>query len=110
VLTLAAVHDAWLFTRGADSVRIIRTSDVSGAIRLVVRGSGYGDRSYEVADLLDCTILQSDVERELVADGFILDHFGSDRRRLPDRRSRSRGPDRRRGLRAVTATRPRLRG
>jgi hypothetical protein len=101
MLTLAAVQEAWLFTRGLDSVRIIRVIDPQGGMRLVVRGPGHGDRTYEVADALHCTILQADLERELVADGYSLHRFGTDRRGGRDRRGRQRSTERRRSLRAV---------
>ncbi len=98
--TLAAIQEAWLFTRGLDSVRIVRAADTQGAMQLVVRGPGYGDRTYEVADLLHCALLQSELERELVADGYTLHRFGTDRRRGRERRGRVRAmSDRRRHVR-----------
>jgi hypothetical protein len=95
MIALAAVQEAWLFTRGLDSVRIIRLADADGGMRLVVRGPSHGDRTYEAADLLHCTLLQSDLERELVADGFTLHRFRTERRRGRDRRSQPRGSERR---------------
>ena len=101
MITLAAVQEAWLFTRGLDSVRIIRLVDAETGMRLVVRGPGHGDRTYEVADALHCTILQSELERELVADGYSLHRFGTDRRAGRERRARQRTSDRRRSLSVV---------
>jgi hypothetical protein len=103
MITLAAVQEAWLFTRGLDSVRIVRIADTLGGMRLVVRGPRHGDRTYEVEDGLDCTFLQAELERELVADGYSLHRFGTDRRAGRDRRAQQRLTERRRSLRAIEA-------
>jgi len=77
---LATVETAWLFTRGLDSVRIVRAAKRAGVMQLLVQGPGDATDSIEFTDVLGCINYQSDLERRLVADGYTLERFNSDRR------------------------------
>lgn len=99
---IGLVHTAWLFTRGSQSVQIVRVGQACGAQRLLVNGPGTEAAVHHLDDPLDCIRYQSEVERQLVAQGFRLAHFSSaDRRTGRDRRSAPRGFDRRRTLELV---------
>jgi hypothetical protein len=96
-VTTALVETIWLFVRGSESVRLIRASTPDGASRLLVYGPGSSQTTHEFVDGSSCTARQSELERELVQNGFSLEQFtdrrsGSDRRRVP-----RRTPERRRG-------------
>ena len=89
------VETIWLFVRGSESVRLIRASTPEGRLRLLVYGPGNTQTTHEFADGSACTARQSELERELVANGFMLEQF-TDRRSGTDRRSVARAtPDRR---------------
>jgi len=91
----ALVETIWLFVRGAESVRVIRASTPEGRARLLIYGPGNTQVTHEFEDGVTCTQRESEIERELVADGFTLDQF-TDRRSGLDRRGTPRGPERRR--------------
>ena len=92
---IGLVQTAWLFTRGSQSVRIIRVARQNGPVRMLVQGPGT-ERSVHEADALECVRFQSEVERRLVAQGFQLASFTSAERRTgSDRRGAARGSDRR---------------
>ena len=98
---IGLVQTAWLFTRGSQSVRIIRVARPNGPVRMLVSGPG-NETSMHEADAIECVRYQSDVERRLVSQGFQLASFTSaERRRGRDRRVAARGSDRRRGLELV---------
>ena len=67
------VETIWLFVRGSESVRLIRASTPEGRTRLLVYGPGNTQTTHEFEDGSSCTTRQSELERELVADGFMLD-------------------------------------
>jgi hypothetical protein len=92
---LGAVRDAWLFTRGRESVRIIRASATSRMF-LHVYGPDSQINSQIFDDVICCMRYQADVERQLVGRGFSLERFVSERRTGFDRRVAMRGLDRRR--------------
>ena len=99
---IGPVHTAWLFTRGSESVRIVRVGQADGAQRLLVHGPGAEKAVHATDDAMDCVRHQSELERRLVGKGFRLESFSSgDRRRGHDRRSALRGPDRRSHLERV---------
>ena len=77
---LATVETAWLFTRGSDSVRIVRAATPDGVMQLLVQGPGDATERLEFSDVLDCMNYQSNLERRLVAEGYALERFNSDRR------------------------------
>jgi hypothetical protein len=89
------VETIWLFVRGADSVRVIRASTPEGRARLLIYGPGNTQATHEFPDGVACTERESEIERGLVADGFMLEQF-TDRRGGLDRRGLPRGADRRR--------------
>ena len=91
----ALVETIWLFVRGAESVRVIRAATPEGRARLLIYGPGNTQATHEFEDGVTCTQRESEIERELVADGFTLDQF-TDRRSGLDRRGVARGTDRRR--------------
>ena len=98
---MGLVQTAWLFTRGSQSVRIIRLTRPNGPVQMMVQGPG-NERSVHEADTLACVRFQLDLERQLVAEGFQLASFVSaERRSGRDRRGASRGPDRRVSLEVV---------
>ena len=99
---IGLVQTAWLFTRGSQSVRIIRIAQSAGAVRLLVNGPGTESRAQDMHDVLECARHQSEIERRLVAQGYQLAHFASaDRRTGRDRRGAARGTDRRTHLERV---------
>ena len=98
---IGAVHTAWLFTRGSESVRIIRVSAAEGQY-LLVNGPGTDTSVHHTDDTMECVRHQSELERRLVGKGFRLERFAyGDRRRGSDRRTAARGPDRRSHLERV---------
>jgi len=84
------VETIWLFVRGSESVRLMRASTPEGGTRLIVYGPGNSQTTHEFEDDSSCTTLQSELERQLVADGYALEQF-TDRRSGHDRRSVRRG-------------------
>ena len=82
---LAAVETAWLFTRAGESVRIIRAATLDGEVHLHVHGPGTARHSHTFHDVMECMQFQSDIERRLVAQGFALERFTSDRRAVKRR-------------------------
>jgi hypothetical protein len=87
------VQEGWLFTRGPQSVRLVRQHDLKGRVRLVVYGPGHGIATYEFADLSKCMTQQAEIEHSLLAAGYQLAHPSSDRRR---EQGQWNGPDDRR--------------
>jgi hypothetical protein len=79
-IVLAAVETAWLFTKGVQSVRIIRAATLTGDVHLHIHGPGTSRESHTFHDVIDCMQFQADYERRLVAKGFGLERFTSDRR------------------------------
>jgi hypothetical protein len=101
-MTIGPVHTAWLFTRGSESVRIIRVGQNDGAQYLLVNGPGTETNVHHTADSMECARHQCELERRLVGKGFRLERFASgDRRRGSERRTAPRGPDRRTYLERV---------
>ena len=76
---LATLQTAWLFTRGSESVRIVRAARPDGLV-LIVRGPGGASETHEFTDVLACVKYQSDLEQRLVSQGYELERFTSDRR------------------------------
>ncbi len=89
------VETIWLFVRGSESVRVIRASTPERRARLLIYGPGNSQATQEFQDSIACAERESQIERELVADGFTLEQF-TDRRSGLDRRGLPRGSDRRR--------------
>ena len=72
---LGLVESAWLFTRGDQSVRIVRVGHREAGPRLLVHGPGTTRVVHDFDDMLSCTIHQSELERRLVARSFRLLRF-----------------------------------
>ena len=93
---IGPVHAAWLFTRGSESVRIIRVGMAVGGQYLVVNGPGTETSVHFSDDTMECVRHQSELERRLVGKGFRLERFTTGERRAGrDRRTAPRGSDRR---------------
>jgi hypothetical protein len=73
---------AWLFTRGRDSVRLEAHVTANGA-ELRIYGPGTKRSVCEFRDVLALLVHEASLEQHLVAQGFILDEFVTDRRRHP---------------------------
>jgi hypothetical protein len=71
---------SWLYTRGAQSVRLVREEHLNGC-HLVVHGPGPEIVTHEFFNLAECMPRQADIEATLQATGFQLDTTSSDRRR-----------------------------
>jgi hypothetical protein len=93
---LSIVEAAWLFTRGTDSVRIVRAAGRRGAIHLLVHGPSDAADTREFEDVVACMNYQADLERRLVDEGFALERLTSDRRSISGQPPRGLG-ERRRG-------------
>lgn len=103
-MTIGLVQTARLFTRGSQSVRIVRITRPNGAQQLLVSGPGAESSVHEAEDPIFCVRYQADLERRLVSEGYQLASFMSaERRSGVDRRSTDRGSgsDRRRQLQRV---------
>jgi hypothetical protein len=93
---IGSVHTAWLFTRGSESVRIIRVGTATGGQFLLVNGPGTETSVHYSDDTMECVRHQSELERRLVGKGFRLERFSTGNRRTGnDRRTAPRGSDRR---------------
>jgi hypothetical protein len=90
---VGTVQTAWLFTRDADSVRIVRAADPAGTMYLLVQGPADASEHRCFDDVVECMNYQADLERRLVADGYSLERFTSERRAQDSSRG---GQDRRR--------------
>jgi hypothetical protein len=99
---LGAAETASLFTRGPQSVRLVRLGRPDGPVRLMVLGPGASSSIYESPDAIDCVNYQSQIESALVGECYQLASFVSaERRSGRERRQNARGSDRRRQLRLV---------
>lgn len=85
-----------LFTRGHESVRILRLVNPTGPVRLLVHGPGSEAATYDLDDEVECVMWQSAIERNLVTEGFRLEPSLCERRSGRDRRGTARESDRRR--------------
>jgi hypothetical protein len=96
-MTIGLVQTAWLFTRGSQSVRIVRITRPDGAQQLLVSGPGAESSVHDAEDPIFCVRYQADLERRLVSEGYQLASFiSAERRPSVDRRGTIRGTDRRR--------------
>jgi hypothetical protein len=69
----------WLFTRGTDSVRLLR-EEHSPRVRLSVSGPGIDVVAYEFDDLTECMKRQAEIEQALLAAGYHIALSPPDRR------------------------------
>lgn len=73
---------AWLFTREHRSVRLeVRLT--GDEVRLLIAGPGSTRATLDFPDLQSFLDYQATYERRLASEGFILEHFVSERRRWP---------------------------
>lgn len=88
---------AWLYVRGTESVRVVLE-----AASLLVYGPGPRFSCSRFPDATGAMLHHAQLQRELLADGFTQESTVTDRRSGGDRRSQSRGSDRRQILRLVS--------
>jgi len=92
--TLARRDREWLYVHGPHSVLITRVAFPGPAARLQVLGPGEERNVFECPNLVDCLSQQAEIERGLLAEGYLL--LALDRRSGRDRRTIARAePDRR---------------
>ena len=73
----------WLFTRGAESIRLVREVGVKEC-RLVLQGPGHETAVHDFVDAIECIRRQAAIERDLLAAGFKFSQlYDGDRRRQP---------------------------
>ena len=93
---IGLIRTARLFTRGLESVRLLRLTRADGPARLHVDGPGPAQATHVLDNVIDALWQQTDIERTLVAEGFQAVN-GVERRSGRERRAQSRGKaDRRR--------------
>ncbi len=80
---MSTVPHAWLFTRGHESVRIVRDEQPGGFVRLTTYGQGKDVSVSQYADVTECVKGQAAIEQALVREGFRLQR-GSAERRISD--------------------------
>jgi hypothetical protein len=85
-------ESGWLYTRGAESVRLVREEDSTGC-RLSLHGPGTALVIHQFADVTECMKRQAEIERHLLAEGYQLTQPSSNRR---NDEGTWRGPDQRR--------------
>jgi hypothetical protein len=73
---------AWLFTRGRESVRM-QVIGEGRCITLRVAGPGAKRAAYDFPDMLALLQHEAQLESHLVAQGYTLEEFISERRRWP---------------------------
>jgi hypothetical protein len=78
-LSQASPKGIWLFTRGAESVRL-RREEGSKVCRLFVYGPRTDGATHEFADIAQCMKGQAAIERDLLAAGYQLAGPSSERR------------------------------
>jgi hypothetical protein len=69
---LGIVESAWLFRRGAQSVRIVRVGHRGSKLSLIVLGPGDSCSTHQFEDHLACAMQQCEIERQLTARDFYL--------------------------------------
>lgn len=90
---MAGIPEAgWLFTRGPQSIRLVRQENSNGC-RLFLYGPGTEVVTHEFANVAECMKRQAEIEHSLLAAGYQLAQPSSDRR---SEHGTWRGPDQRR--------------
>src|SRR5829696_4845548 len=72
---------AWLYTRGHDSIRLVRSDQPHGACRLFVFGPGRTVARQTFSDVTACSRRQTEIERDLMAEGYQLNQSSGERRK-----------------------------
>ena len=77
------IHEevAWLYTRGQDSIRLVRSDQPHGACRLFVFGPGRILERQTFSDMTECSRLQAEIESDLMAEGYQLSQSSAERRK-----------------------------
>lgn len=88
---------AWLYIKGEESVRVVLE-----ASSLLVYGPGPRFACSRFPDAMGAMLHHAQLQRELLANGFTHEPLVTDRRSGRDRRTQSRGQDRRQILRLVS--------
>ena len=79
-------RETWLFTRGSDSVRLVREETAHGCL-LFVYGPGTKTTTHAFANVPDCMKRQAEIEQNLLGEGYQFGGTPSDRRSSPGQRS-----------------------
>jgi hypothetical protein len=74
------VPEDWLFTRGPQSVRLVRENGSNSAFRLSVYGPGTEVATHDFCDVTECMKGQAAIEHQLLGAGYHLARPSSDRR------------------------------
>jgi len=74
-------EESWLFTRGPQSVRLLRVEHANGCT-LIVKGPETETMTHQFAHVAECMKRQAEIEQNLLASGFQLAQTSSDRRKL----------------------------
>jgi hypothetical protein len=69
----------WLFTRGIESIRLVRRGD-STRCYLAVYGPGAGVETYEFENVAECMKRQAEIEQRLITAGYHVAISPPDRR------------------------------
>jgi hypothetical protein len=72
-------ESGWLYTRGMQSVRLVREETSSGC-HLFVYGPGTDVVTHEFANVAECMKGQAEIEQGLLTSGYQLAQLASDRR------------------------------
>jgi hypothetical protein len=88
----------WLYTNGRDTIRLSIVEHAAGLFRLVIAGPGHRRKATEFSDTLSIVHQQGTIEASLLAQGYCLEDFATDRRRRSDRRAFTRRTERERRL------------
>ena len=83
----------WLFTRGPQSVRLVRETGSNSSFRLFVYGPGTEVVTHDFDNIAECLKRQAEIEHRLMVVGYELAQLSSDRR---DKDGIWGGPDHRR--------------
>src|SRR5947207_4555632 len=97
------VETGWLYTRGSESVRLVREENSKGC-RLSLHGPGTEVVTHEFADVTKCMKRQAEIEQNLAAGGYQLVRSSADRRSKQDisqRLNRRRDDSNRRSVRSA---------
>ena len=85
-------RNAWLFTRGSDSIRLLREERPDGCL-LAVCGPGTEVLTYAFTNVTECMKRQAEIEQNILAEGYQFGQRSSERRSTP---RTERAPDHRR--------------
>jgi len=76
---IGTTESGWLFTRGPQSVRLVREENSKGC-RLFLYGPGTDVVTHEFKDVTECMRRQHEIEQDLLAAGYRLARPSADRR------------------------------